>query len=326
MTSGAVRRAAAHRRRHLRRPAARRTWRRSTASTRARCSGSPRAWRPASSEVSLGPDGAIYVGGLGAGGNWGQDGKLTYGLQKLTPNGSNTFDMLPMRAVAGRLRDRIHPAAVGRDRRPTWPRKYRVKQWRYVPTAAYGGPKVDEETLTGHLGDAVRRRQEGHAGHRRAASPAGSCTCARPRPFASATGAVAVEHRGLVHAQHAAPARRAARPAHRLYEPRTARLSGAAGIDTEHTGYTGSGFVAGYRHGRRRHRRSRSTSPRPATYDARAAATPTAPTRSRAPRREPLRRRRAHRALAAVDGRVEDLGQHRADGSSSRRASPRCAW
>ena len=25
--------------------------------------------------------------------------------------------------------------------------KYNVKQWRYVPTAAYGGPKVDEETL-----------------------------------------------------------------------------------------------------------------------------------------------------------------------------------
>ena len=24
---------------------------------------------------------------------------------------------------------------------------YKVKQWRYVPTADYGGPKVDEETL-----------------------------------------------------------------------------------------------------------------------------------------------------------------------------------
>jgi hypothetical protein len=37
--------------------------------------------------LSQGPGGALYAGGLGAGGNWGQDGKLTYGLQKLTPNG-----------------------------------------------------------------------------------------------------------------------------------------------------------------------------------------------------------------------------------------------
>ena len=41
----------------------------------------------------MGPDGAIYAGGLGADGNWGQEGKLRYGLQKLSPNGRNTFDI-----------------------------------------------------------------------------------------------------------------------------------------------------------------------------------------------------------------------------------------
>ncbi|CAM5535164.1 hypothetical protein SVIOM342S_09682 [Streptomyces violaceorubidus] len=51
--------------------------------------------------VSMGPDGAIYTGGLGADGNWGQEGKLKFGLQKLTPNGGNAFDVQRMRAVPG---------------------------------------------------------------------------------------------------------------------------------------------------------------------------------------------------------------------------------
>jgi hypothetical protein len=49
--------------------------------------------------TTIGPDGAIYVGGLGAEGNWGQPGKLRYGLQKLTPSGANTFDMKSMSAT-----------------------------------------------------------------------------------------------------------------------------------------------------------------------------------------------------------------------------------
>ncbi|MFI0826577.1 PA14 domain-containing protein [Streptomyces roseolus] len=97
--------------------------------------------------ISVGPDGALYAGGLGAGGNWGQEGKLTYGLQKLTPNGSSSFDIRAMRAVPGGFAlEYTQPLStataadlVGR---------YKVKQWRYVPTADYGGPKVDEETLT----------------------------------------------------------------------------------------------------------------------------------------------------------------------------------
>jgi sugar lactone lactonase YvrE len=48
-------------------------------------------------EVSIGPDGAIYLGGLGAEGNWGQEGKLRFGLQKLTPNGTDVFDMKTMK-------------------------------------------------------------------------------------------------------------------------------------------------------------------------------------------------------------------------------------
>ncbi|GAA3248012.1 family 16 glycoside hydrolase [Dactylosporangium siamense] len=99
------------------------------------------------SEVSLGPDGALYTGGLHGGGNWGQDGKLSYGLQKLTPNGTNTFDILAMRAQSGGF-EIEYTKPVSAETAAALAGKYRVKQWRYVPTAAYGGPKVDEETLT----------------------------------------------------------------------------------------------------------------------------------------------------------------------------------
>lgn len=99
------------------------------------------------SEVNVGPDGAIYVGGLGAGGNWGQEGKLTYGLQKLTPNNVSTFDILAMRATTDGFQIE-YTQPLSAETAAGLAGRYKVKQWRYQPTAAYGGPKIDEETLT----------------------------------------------------------------------------------------------------------------------------------------------------------------------------------
>jgi hypothetical protein len=97
--------------------------------------------------ISVGPDGALYAGGLGAGGNWGQEGKLTYGLQKLSPNGANAFDIRAMRAVPGGFQlEYTQPLST--DTANGLAGRYKIEQWRYVPTADYGGPKVDEETLT----------------------------------------------------------------------------------------------------------------------------------------------------------------------------------
>ena len=45
-------------------------------------------------EVALGPDGALYLGGIGYDGNWNQPGKLRYGLQKLRANDTVTMDIL----------------------------------------------------------------------------------------------------------------------------------------------------------------------------------------------------------------------------------------
>ncbi|MFE1025779.1 ricin-type beta-trefoil lectin domain protein [Streptomyces sp. NPDC058818] len=97
--------------------------------------------------ISVGPDGALYAGGLGAGGNWGQEGKLTYGLQKLTPTGADAFDIRAMRAVPGGF-ELEYTQPLSTDTANELANRYRIKQWRYVPTADYGGPKVDEETLT----------------------------------------------------------------------------------------------------------------------------------------------------------------------------------
>ncbi|MEK8105696.1 hypothetical protein NKG94_12125 [Micromonospora sp. M12] len=72
------------------------------------------------SEVNVGPDGAIYVGGLGAGGNWGQTGKLSYGLQKLT----RTAPPRSRCSRCGPPRPGSRWSTPSRSRRrpwPTWP-------------------------------------------------------------------------------------------------------------------------------------------------------------------------------------------------------------
>ncbi|MFI9006057.1 ricin-type beta-trefoil lectin domain protein [Actinosynnema sp. NPDC053489] len=98
------------------------------------------------SRISLGPDGAIYTGGIGAGGNWGQAGKLSHGLQKLTPNGGTAFDILAMRTVDGGFElEYTQPLSV--QTAQDLAAKYRATQWRYHPTSAYGGPKIDEKAL-----------------------------------------------------------------------------------------------------------------------------------------------------------------------------------
>ncbi|HEV8114312.1 MAG TPA: family 16 glycoside hydrolase [Planctomycetota bacterium] len=96
---------------------------------------------------SWGPDGALYVGGIGSTGNWGQEGKKRFGLQRLKYNGKPTFELLAVRARSdGFDVEFTEPLAedVGWERE-----NWHVEQWRYVPTDEYGGPKVDLEELKG---------------------------------------------------------------------------------------------------------------------------------------------------------------------------------
>lgn len=88
-----------------------------------------------------GPDEKLYAGGVGMNGNWSHKGNR-FGLQCLDYNGSSTFEMLHVvatpkgfditftepltEASIDLIKDSIH-----------------VEQWHYIPTAQYGGPKLD---------------------------------------------------------------------------------------------------------------------------------------------------------------------------------------
>lgn len=93
----------------------------------------------------FGPDQALYVGGIGSTGNWGQEGKHRFGLQRLKYNGRVPFEPLALRAKSdGFELELTEPLAPGAG----WEAEnYLVQQWHYVPTDEYGGPKVGDETL-----------------------------------------------------------------------------------------------------------------------------------------------------------------------------------
>lgn len=92
-----------------------------------------------------GPDGAIYIGGIGAGGNWNWR-ETRFGLQRLAPTDRITFEIqsLSIRHDGFLLRFTKPVDAAWRAE----PSNYRFSQWTYTPTAEYGGPKVGLETLT----------------------------------------------------------------------------------------------------------------------------------------------------------------------------------
>ncbi|MEM8908318.1 MAG: family 16 glycoside hydrolase, partial [Bacteroidota bacterium] len=92
-----------------------------------------------------GPDGALYVGGVGNPGNWRHDGRLWYGLQRLKYNEQSTFEMLAVRAKSNGIEiEFTEPLRPGEG----WNKAdYEIQQWRYKPTAEYGGPKVDLKKL-----------------------------------------------------------------------------------------------------------------------------------------------------------------------------------
>jgi cytochrome c len=93
-----------------------------------------------------GPDGALYVGGIGNPGNWNHEGDKWFGLQRFSSNGNSAFEPLAIRAKTNGLEiEMTEPLAEGDGWNPA---DFEVKQWWYKPTINYGGPKMDEEMLT----------------------------------------------------------------------------------------------------------------------------------------------------------------------------------
>ncbi|MET0235025.1 MAG: family 16 glycoside hydrolase [Kibdelosporangium sp.] len=191
--------------------------------------------------ISLGPDGAIYAGGIGDDGNWGQTGKLKFGLQKLTPNGGKTFDMLAMRAVAGGF-EFEYTQPVSSQTAANLASRYTVKQWRYAPSPAYGGPKVDQENLA--VSSATLSADGKKVTLKVNGLKAGRVVHVRsPRPFTSTTNVSLWNTEAWYTLNSLAGV---APSATQSFEAESAALSGGANVNTDHAGYSGSGFVDGY--------------------------------------------------------------------------------
>ena len=91
-----------------------------------------------------GPDGALYVGGVGMVGGWSWKEKQ-YGLQRMKYNGKLTFEMLAVRAKSYGFEIEFTDALKAEQRIPA--SDFLVQQWWYHPTPDYGGPKMDLEKL-----------------------------------------------------------------------------------------------------------------------------------------------------------------------------------
>ncbi|MBD8062644.1 DUF1080 domain-containing protein, partial [Actinomycetaceae bacterium Sa1BUA1] len=187
----------------------------------------------------VGPDGSIYVGGIGEGGNWGESGKLRYGLQKLEVVGDDTFDIKEVRVVDGGF-ELEYTQPLSEETVDGLAEAYDVNQWRYVPTPSYGGPKVGEESLLVTGADlsedgttvtlAIDGLKPGHVVHFRS-----------PRPFTDANGDELWSTEAWYTLNslpgYVGPADRG------YYEAEEATLLGGANTHDEHSGYSGTGFA-----------------------------------------------------------------------------------
>ena len=191
--------------------------------------------------VITGPDGSLYVGGTGEGGNWGEAGKLPYGLQKLVPVGDDTFDITSMSVVEGGF-ELNYTQPLSQETVDNIAEAYQAQQWRYVPTQTYGGPKVGEEslTVTSAVASADRKtvtvQLEG-------LKPGRVVHIRSPRPFAAESGDELWSTEAW-YTLNELPGYEAL-PDRGWHEAEEATLVGSATVDTEHSNYSGSGFVGG---------------------------------------------------------------------------------
>ena len=95
--------------------------------------------------LAWGPDGALYIGGIGANGNWSWEGHR-FGLERLEPTGDTAFEMHRVSVTPDGF-EVYFTRAID----PTWlanPENFHLSQWYYEPTKKYGGPKKGIENLT----------------------------------------------------------------------------------------------------------------------------------------------------------------------------------
>ncbi|MEP0368250.1 MAG: family 16 glycoside hydrolase [Cyclobacteriaceae bacterium] len=87
------------------------------------------------------PDGSLLLGGIGVSGNWGQTGKLNYGLQRMVYNGASVFEMLSVSARSNGFEiEFTEPIREGQN---ISAEDFLIERFYFKPTPKYGGPKMD---------------------------------------------------------------------------------------------------------------------------------------------------------------------------------------
>ena len=193
----------------------------------------------------LGADGQVYVGGIGEAGNWSEPGKLRHGLQKLTPNGTETFDMRSVSVVEGGFeveytKPLSEETVAKLDEAAS---AFQVRQWRYVPTPNYGGPKIDEEVLA-VTGAEVSEDRTTVTLAIDGLKPDRVVHLRSPRPWTDIDGNELWSTEAWYTLNslpgYVAPADRG------YYEAEEGVLRAGAGVGSDHSGYSGAGFVNGF--------------------------------------------------------------------------------
>lgn len=94
--------------------------------------------------LAWGPDGALYVGGVGMVGGWSWKEKR-FALERMKYNGQSTFEMLALRARPNGFEiEFTEPVEMDGE----WDvNDILIQQWWYESTERYGGPKMDLETM-----------------------------------------------------------------------------------------------------------------------------------------------------------------------------------
>lgn len=109
--------------------------------------------------ICFGPEGSLFVGGIGGrhASTWtwqNPKGEATFqSLERLDPTGEPVFEIESMRAVPGGFALHFTEPVSGSVLEN--PATYRIHQWTYRATRAYGGPKVDEGELVVRKAEAL---------------------------------------------------------------------------------------------------------------------------------------------------------------------------
>ena len=94
--------------------------------------------------LEWGPDGCLYVGGMGHNGNWNWKNKR-FGLQRMRPSGKTAFEFSTIQATKDGFNVTFTKPVAKADLMDA--NNWKINAWTYKQTRNYGGPKIDNKEV-----------------------------------------------------------------------------------------------------------------------------------------------------------------------------------